>query len=489
MAALKLTSAILLSLALRSSYAQTPGGNDTVLTACHSIASSVSSASSVYFPGSSNYLADIAHWANSSTENAVCSVEPGTAADVGTILRIVGQSRAPFGVKGGGHSPNPGFSSTTGIEISMARFSEVTYHESSQTVDVGPGLVWNEVYSALAPQNVSVVGGRIDGVGLAGFTLGGGLSYKSNQHGLSLDNVQAYELVLPNGTVTTVTSADDDLWFALRGGFNNFGIVTKFTLKTFEQTEIWGGTVVVPSSGLDAAVDAIAAFQDNVTDPKANINAAFVYAAGEVILNLLVFYDAPTPPAGIFDGLLAVPGADTSSVSTRTFLDMVHFETGTGSADPNILLNAAPVITFSKTVLNAVINETQFWGDRLTPQSASTWFNVAEVFLPSMFSHGSPSAYPPDRSVTISPVNLFLGWTNSSATDIMHDALVQSAAQMRAVAVADGQDVANAAIYSNYALGDAPLASVYGGNVQRLHEIKGKYDPDNVMGLAGGFKF
>ncbi|TFY66031.1 hypothetical protein EVG20_g5068 [Dentipellis fragilis] len=483
MAALKLTSAILFSLALRSSYAQTSSGNDTVLTACHSIASAVSSASGVYFPGSSNYAADIAHWANSSTENAVCSAEPGTAADVGAILRIVGQSRSPFGVKGGGHSPNPGFSSSTGIEISMTRFSEVTYHESSQTVDVGPGLIWDEVYSALAPQNVSVVGGRIEGVGLAGFTLGGGLSYKSNQRGLSLDNVQAYELVLPNGTVTTVTSADDDLWFGIRG------IVTKFTLKTFQQTEIWGGTVVVPSSGLDAAVDAIVAFQDNVTDPKADINAAFVYAAGEVILNLLIFYDAPTPPAGIFDGFLAIPGANASSVSTRTFLDMVRFETGTGSADPNILLNAAPVITFSKPVLNAVINETQFWGDRLTPESASTWFNVVEVFLPSMFSHGSPSAYPPDRSVTISPVNLFLGWTNSSATDIMHDALVQSAAQMRAVAVADGQDVANAAIYSNYALDDAPLASVYGGNVQRLHEIRGTYDTDNVMGLAGGFKF
>ncbi|TFY66022.1 hypothetical protein EVG20_g5067 [Dentipellis fragilis] len=490
MAVLRLTSAILFASVLGLSHAQTSsGGNNTVLTTCQSIANAISSASSVFYPGSPNYVADISHWANSSTENAVCSVEPGTADDVGAILRILGSSRTSFGVKGGGHSPNPGFSSTKGVEISMARFSEVTYHESSQTVDIGPGLVWENVYAALEPHNVSVVGGRISGVGVSGFTLGGGLSYKANEHGLALDNVQAYELVFPNGTVATVTSADEDLWFGLRGGFNNFGIVTKFTLKTFPQTKIWGGTIAIPSSSLDAAAGAIASYQANVTDPKATINAQFLYASGEVILDLVVFYDAPTPPPGIFEDFLSIPGANASLVSTRTILELVQFEANAAPAEPNILLNASPVKSFTKPIIESVINETKFWGDRLTPESATIVANIVEVFLPSMFSHGPPSAYPPDRSITIAPINLYLGWTNSSATNTMHDALVQSAAQMKAVTIGDGQDVENAAIYTNYALGDAPLESLYGGNVQRLHEIKVKYDPDNVMGLTGGFKF
>lgn len=58
--------------------------------------------------------------------------------------------------------------------------------------------------------------------GVAGFTLGGGYSWKTSQYGLTIDNIAAYELVLPNGTVTTVTEQDEDLWFALRGGGNNF---------------------------------------------------------------------------------------------------------------------------------------------------------------------------------------------------------------------------------------------------------------------------
>lgn len=80
-------------------------------------------------------------------------------------------------VKGGGHASNPGFSSTTGVQIAMYRFSEVTYDANSSTATIGAGLIWDDVYTALAPFGVTVVGGRVTGVGVAGFTLGGGPSY------------------------------------------------------------------------------------------------------------------------------------------------------------------------------------------------------------------------------------------------------------------------------------------------------------------------
>jgi len=78
-------------------------------------------------------------------------------------------------VKGGGHTSNPGFSSTTGVQITMSRFSEVVYDSTTQTVTIGAGLVWDDVYAALEPHGVNVVGGRVPGVGVAGFTLGGGM--------------------------------------------------------------------------------------------------------------------------------------------------------------------------------------------------------------------------------------------------------------------------------------------------------------------------
>lgn len=69
---------------------------------------------------------------------------------------------------------NPGYSSTSGVQISMARFSEVVYHPNNNTADIGAGLIWDDVYAALEPYGVNVVGGRVTGVGVAGFTLGGG---------------------------------------------------------------------------------------------------------------------------------------------------------------------------------------------------------------------------------------------------------------------------------------------------------------------------
>jgi FAD/FMN-containing dehydrogenase len=134
-------------------------------------------------------------------------------------------------VKGGGHTKNPGFSSTRGIHISMSRFNETKVNSESGKVEVGAGLTWDQVYDALEPTGVNVIGGRVPGVGVAGLALGGGehilssesgilyalgYSFKTNQYGLSVDNVAGYELVLPNGTIIDVTSNDDDLWFGLR---------------------------------------------------------------------------------------------------------------------------------------------------------------------------------------------------------------------------------------------------------------------------------
>ncbi|QRV84353.1 FAD-binding domain protein [Ceratobasidium sp. AG-Ba] len=141
----------------------------------------------------------------------------------------------------------------------MFKFSEVTYHPAAAaadgsvgTVDVGSGLVWDDVYAALQPHGVTVVGGRVTGVGVGGFTLGGGYSWLSNQYGLTIDTVTEFEVVLPNGTITAASEGlNPDLFFGLKGGFNNFGIVTKFTLLAFPQGQVWGGLKTFTFDQLD----------------------------------------------------------------------------------------------------------------------------------------------------------------------------------------------------------------------------------------------
>jgi FAD/FMN-containing dehydrogenase len=108
-------------------------------------------------------------------------------------------------VKSGGHAMNPFFSSTMGVQIYMCRLNKVEYNSKTQTVDIGAGGVWDEVYAEMTRRGRNIVGGASSsGVGVAGYLLGGGYSLKSNQYGLGIDNVTAMEVILPSGELHVV---------------------------------------------------------------------------------------------------------------------------------------------------------------------------------------------------------------------------------------------------------------------------------------------
>ncbi|KAJ7764427.1 FAD-binding domain-containing protein [Mycena metata] len=483
------------------------------LDACTRIQQAVSSASNVYYPVDlvGNYTQDIAHWASSSTQLSACSVEPGTAADVSIILQLLASTNTSFAVKGGGHTANPGFSSTTGVHLSMARFSGVSYDASRATVTIGSGLVWDDVYEALEPYGVNVVGGRASGVGVAGFTLGGGYSWKTNQFGLTVDTITAFELVKPNGSIVSVTaSSEPDLFFGLKGGLNNFGIVTEFTLQTFPQGQVWGGLLTYAANEIPAVSAAVARFAANVTDPKAGIVSSYKFILGELhnadprfqshfkiyasqpLVAPILFYDGPSPPAGIFDDFLAIPHL-SEDVRTRSLLSLVQSASSNASSGATRrAFHTASLLEYSPTMIDAIFNETIFWGTQLALAGLISMSYDIEPFLPSIYTHStSPSAFPPRDANPPGylPLNLHFAWTPSTSDDLMHAALRQSAAHLTQVAMNEGQAIVDAPLYTNYALYDTALERIYGPNLPRLRRIKKEVDPGNVMGLAGGFKF
>jgi hypothetical protein len=107
----------------------------------------------------------------------------------------------------------------------------------------------------------------------------------------------------------------------------------------------------------------------------------------------------------------------------------------------------------------------------------------------NIFSHGSGSAYPPDRSQGLFPTVVIYAWTNVSLDDTIFSAMRKHSDALHNAALADGQNVSHAAVYADYALFDTPLKDMYGANVPRLRKIRAEIDPEDVMGLAGGFKF
>ncbi|KAF8970541.1 hypothetical protein BDZ97DRAFT_1694265 [Flammula alnicola] len=457
---------------------------------CVQIAQAISSASGVFYPGDPLYEKGIFHYAISSTQQSKCVVEAGSPADVGKMLGILGRTRTPFAVKGGGHATNPGFSSTPDVHISMYRFSEIKYNATSQTADIGAGLIWDDVYAALEPLGVNVLGGRVTGIGVAGFTLGGGYSWKTNQYGLAVDNVVAFELVKVDGQVVIVTHASDpELFFGLKGGQNNFGIVTKFTLKAFPETQVWGGSIINLGSTIPDIKAATANFQTSVTDPKAAIIISYSYMAAVIAVQQL-FYDAPTRPPGIFDDFLAIPSIQ-SDISTRSFLSLVQSTQVNATAGIRGLYNGVPILALTPGLSDVLLNETMFWGAALSDKSESFVAYDIELFLPSIYSHNpDKTAFPPVRDIPFQPFNIAYAWNSSEFDPDFHDAVVASAAHIRKAALAEGQtQLVHAPNYPNYAVAGTPLVDMYGVNLPALQVLKARVDPENVMGLAGGWKF
>lgn len=148
-----------------------------------------------------------------------------------------------FAIRGGGHSPVAGASTMKGgVLIDLSLFDKVDLAEGRRRVAIGAGCRWIDVYAALEKDGLAVVGGRNSAVGVAGLTLGGGLSFFSPQYGFVCNNITEYEVVLADGSIVTASEqSNSNIWRALKGGGNNFGIVTRFTARTFACTRVWSG--------------------------------------------------------------------------------------------------------------------------------------------------------------------------------------------------------------------------------------------------------
>ncbi|KAL5480972.1 hypothetical protein ACEPAI_9913 [Sanghuangporus weigelae] len=369
----------------------------------------------VAFPGSEQFEADIEHWVSTSTQNASCSVEPQTADDVSRILKIVGRSdiMSPFAVKGGGHAFNVGHSSTTGVQISMAKFSGVKFDAGTGTIAIGTGLTWDQVYSRLEPLGVMVVGGRVIGVGVAGLSLGGGYSWKTDQIGLTIDTIVSHNVVLPSGQqVQASSTTNPDLFFGLRGGLNNFGIVTNIAFEAHPQTLVFGGLITYALNVTEAVNEAISNFEANNTDPKAQILVEFTSTAGQFTSGVIIFYDMPTPPPGLFDAFLSIPPL-TSDVKTRTFVDFIN-TSGNITLAPNFgdVHHVVPLLSHPVPLLRTIVHEIISTEAQLTKASNGKTVSVNTVPEPFLnpFAHSRGGAYPHEAARPVKPGSPDITW-------------------------------------------------------------------------------
>jgi len=456
---------------------------------CSAIASQINGA--VYYPTSltTNYQSDISHYMSSSSQTPACVVEVANPRDISIVLKIVGATRTPFAVKSGGHASNPGFSSTTGVHISLVRLKQVILSTDKKTAEVGLGNAWTDVYSALNGTGVNIVGGRVPGPGTGGFSLGGGYSWLTNQYGLTCDNVKSFNLILPNGTITTVDSSKSDLFFALKGGLNRFGIVSSIIFKTVPQPDlIYGGSRIYTFDKIAALSAATADFQNTNTDPKAQViltlNNGLVGQLVQAIL--IMFYDGPTNPAVFagFDAILPL----TDGVKTQTYVDFINSTPSNLQSGSRGAFHSLSTTGLTERFVKAAANESAFYAAATFLRSGTFYSYDVEPFG-KYGQYATDSAFPHDKSQL--PLNLYFSWVSPTDDAFLRGYMQTSVDYLKKIAIAEGIYSDSVPTYANYALSTYSGPQLFGAtNAARLRRIQSKYDPNGVMKqLTGGFSF
>jgi FAD/FMN-containing dehydrogenase len=184
--------------------------------------------------------------------------------DVRAVVEHARNSGRDLAVRGGGHSV-PGFGTGDGaIVADLSAMNRVLVDPERRTARVGGGATWAMVNDATATHGLATTGGIVSTTGVAGLTLGGGIGYLTRAHGLSCDNLLSAEVVLADGRITTASETEHpDLFWALRGGGGNFGVVTEFEFRLHPVGEIYGGLMLFER---DDAADVLRYFRGFIAD-------------------------------------------------------------------------------------------------------------------------------------------------------------------------------------------------------------------------------
>lgn len=168
-------------------------------------------------------------------------------ADVMSSVNFGRDNNLLIAVRGGGHNGGGLGLCDDGLVIDLSRLKFVRVDTSNNTVRVGGGNLWGEVDHATHPFGLAVPAGIISTTGVGGLTLGGGVGHLSRKYGLTIDNLLEADMVLADGSFVTVNkNQNTDLFWAIRGGGGNFGIVTSFNFQAHKVKTVIGGPTLWP---------------------------------------------------------------------------------------------------------------------------------------------------------------------------------------------------------------------------------------------------
>ena len=412
-------------------------------------------------------------------------VRAQNAGDVIVAVHAAREHGLDLAIRGGGHSV-PGFGTCDGgIVIDLSRMRGVRVDPATSTARAEGGATWGDFNAATYPFGLATTGGIISTTGVAGLTLGGGIGYLTRGFGLSLDNLLSADVVTADGRFLVASEREHaDLFWALRGGGGNFGVVTSFEFALHPVKDIYGGPMFYELSEVG---NVLRFFREYIADAPEQLGA------------FPAFQIAPPLPF--------IP----EDRHGDTFIAMVACWAGPleeGEAALKPFHDAAPVVAEHVGPMPYPALNSAF--DGLVPPGLQHYWKASFVRELTDDAISAHEVHGPDVPVVNSTMHLYP--INGAAHRVAPDATAFAYRDASFATVIAGmwpepsQNDANTAWvrsyyeataphseeggYINFMAGDdqARIKANYKGNYERLADIKRAYDPGNLFHLNQNIK-
>ncbi|CAA7266217.1 unnamed protein product [Cyclocybe aegerita] len=438
------------------------------------------------------YPKAISRWAANAARKAKVVTFVQDAQDVIQALQYAKVNGFPIAVRGGGHNPYGASSVEGGLVIDLSRhMNKVRVDPAKKLAYVGGGAVWETVDKESIKHGLATVAGTVNHTGVGGLALGGGYGWLSSTHGLVIDNIVQATLVTASGSVLTVNNAENaDLYFAIRGGGGNFGVVTEFVLQLHPQrTTVYAGPIVYSASQLvmEDLARATEEWRQKTAEKECMMQLATVAPDGKPIIVVFPFYNG-TEAAGrdSFKKLLDVgPISDTSKETPyeeiNTFLNPM-VTPGKGGYMKGVAIRHLHTPSMLKA------------HERLVEVMNNSPFKIGGI-LYEFFGKKAKKATPEEtafrRERAVDNMLILLTWDHDDSTANMEEDARRVAAELGAMVMQNqlGLTPVEALGYGNYdpdavdidPKGADKARMMFGSNYPRLQELKRRYDPDGVF--------
>jgi FAD/FMN-containing dehydrogenase len=415
-----------------------------------------------------------------------------TPQDVSEALSFGTRNALDIAVRSGGHS-FAGSSVTRGLLVDVAPMRSVSVADDVATIGAGARL--GEVYGALQDHDLAIPAGTCPDVGVAGLTLGGGLGILGRTYGVTSDRLLAAEIVLADGRVVTCDEHhEEDLFWALRGaGAGTFGVVTSLVLRTVPAPNVTNVHLVW---SFDRAPEVVSAWQAWAPNGPDRLAASLkVNATGDVdrppsvdVYGALL--GARSNVARVFDELVARAGSDpvSSTIEEMSFPETRRFWAQLGEDEPRgdeTEGAAEPVMLFAKSEFFRRPLPTEAIGQLLDAFSSDRAAGEDRE-LDFMPWGGAYNRVPSDATAFVHRGELF---------QLKHAVVLRPGASASAKEAAERQAARSWAtvhpwgsgrVFQNFADPDLDdwASAYYGSNLERVLDVKSRYDPENVFGVG-----